>query len=103
MNARPTQHGAPPDVDEGNPRAVAAWLGSELRSSPGRLGYSLRVVVVLLIVVTIAEVFRIPDIAVSAYLVLFLIVHLVMVVLSGPINNMRSMITGRYRIKEAQR
>jgi thiosulfate reductase cytochrome b subunit len=26
----------------------------------------------------------------------------VMVVLSGPINNMRSMITGRYRIKEAQ-
>jgi multidrug resistance protein MdtO len=72
MNARPTQHGAPPDVDEGNPRAVAAWLGSELRSSPGRLGYSLRVVVVLLIVVTIAEVFRIPDIAVSAYLVLFL-------------------------------
>ena len=39
----------------------------------------------------------------AAYLVLFLIVHLVMVVLSGPINNMRSMITGRYRIKEAQR
>ena len=38
----------------------------------------------------------------AAYLVLFLIVHLVMVVLSGPINNMRSMITGRYRIKEAQ-
>ena len=36
----------------------------------------------------------------AAYLVLFLIVHLVMVVLSGPINNMRSMITGRYRIKE---
>ena len=39
----------------------------------------------------------------AAYLVLFLIVHLVMVVLSGPINNMRSMITGRYRIKETQR
>ena len=39
----------------------------------------------------------------AGYLVLFLIVHLVMVVLSGPINNMRSMITGRYRIKEAQR
>ena len=38
----------------------------------------------------------------AAYLVLFLIVHLVMVVLSGPINNMRSMITGRYRIKEAK-
>ena len=39
----------------------------------------------------------------AAYLVLFLIAHLVMVVLSGPINNLRSMITGRYRIKEAQR
>ena len=37
----------------------------------------------------------------ATYLVLFVIVHLVMVVLSGPINNMRSMITGRYRIKEA--
>jgi hypothetical protein len=34
----------------------------------------------------------------AAYPVLFPIVHLVMVVLSGPINNMRSMITGRYRI-----
>jgi thiosulfate reductase cytochrome b subunit len=39
----------------------------------------------------------------ATYLVLFVIVHLVMVVLSGPINNMRSMITGRYRIKEIQR
>jgi thiosulfate reductase cytochrome b subunit len=39
----------------------------------------------------------------ASYLVLFMIVHLVMVVLSGPINNMRSMITGRYRIKEAPR
>jgi thiosulfate reductase cytochrome b subunit len=39
----------------------------------------------------------------AAYLVLFVIVHLVMVVLSGPINNMRSMITGLYRIKESKR
>jgi len=39
----------------------------------------------------------------AGYLVLFLIVHLVMVVLSGPINNLRSMITGRYRIKETAR
>ena len=38
----------------------------------------------------------------ATYLVLFIIVHLVMVVLSGPINNLRSMITGRYRIKETQ-
>jgi thiosulfate reductase cytochrome b subunit len=39
----------------------------------------------------------------ATYLVLFVIVHLVMVVLSGPINNMRSMITGRYRIREVER
>jgi thiosulfate reductase cytochrome b subunit len=39
----------------------------------------------------------------AAYLVLFVVVHLAMVVLSGPINNLRSMITGRYRIKEARR
>ena len=36
----------------------------------------------------------------AAYLVFFLLVHLVMVVLSGPINNLRGMITGRYRITE---
>jgi thiosulfate reductase cytochrome b subunit len=38
--------------------------------------------------------------ALAAYLVLFLVVHLVMVLLSGVFNNMRSMITGRYRIPE---
>jgi len=36
----------------------------------------------------------------AAYLVFFLIVHLAMVVLSGPINNLRGMITGRYKIVE---
>ena len=35
----------------------------------------------------------------ATYLVAFLIVHLIMVVLSGPINNLRGMITGRYAIK----
>ena len=35
----------------------------------------------------------------ATYLVLFLIVHLIMVVLSGPINNLRGMITGRYAIQ----
>jgi thiosulfate reductase cytochrome b subunit len=37
----------------------------------------------------------------ASYLVLFLLVHIVMVLLSGVFNNMRSMITGRYRIEEA--
>jgi thiosulfate reductase cytochrome b subunit len=36
----------------------------------------------------------------ASYLVLFLAVHLVMVVVSGVLNNMRSMITGRYVIEE---
>ena len=33
-------------------------------------------------------------------LVAFFVVHLVMVVLAGPINEIRSMITGRYRLPE---
>lgn len=36
----------------------------------------------------------------ASLLVLFVIIHVVMVVLSGPWNNMRSMITGRYAIRE---
>ena len=36
----------------------------------------------------------------AAYLVFFLVVHLAMVALSGPINNLRGMITGRYKIVE---
>jgi len=35
---------------------------------------------------------------VAALLVLFILVHLAMVVLAGPINEVRSMITGRYRV-----
>ncbi len=34
----------------------------------------------------------------TAFLVLFFVVHIVMVVLAGPINELRSMITGRYRL-----
>ncbi|MGH7097782.1 MAG: hypothetical protein ACREE4_09015 [Stellaceae bacterium] len=35
-------------------------------------------------------------------LVAFVIVHIAMVVLSGPWNNMRAMITGRYRIADGK-
>jgi thiosulfate reductase cytochrome b subunit len=35
----------------------------------------------------------------ASCLVIFVVVHVLMVVLSGPFNNMRSMITGRYAIK----
>ena len=72
MKARDTQRGRPPDVDERDPPGLAALLRRELRPAPGRLGDSARIVVVVLAVVAILETFRIPEIAVSAYIVLFL-------------------------------
>src|SRR5215470_17595673 len=72
MKTHAARRGPPPDVDEGNPRNLAALLRRELRPTPGRLGDSVRIVVVVLAAVAIAETFRISDIALSAYLVLFL-------------------------------
>ncbi|WP_078707544.1 cytochrome b/b6 domain-containing protein [Consotaella salsifontis] len=39
----------------------------------------------------------------AGLLVLFILVHLAMVVLAGPINEVRSMITGRYRLPQEKR
>jgi thiosulfate reductase cytochrome b subunit len=39
---------------------------------------------------------------VATLLVLFTLVHVLMVILSGPLNNLRAMITGRYRIEPAE-
>jgi multidrug resistance protein MdtO len=64
--------GPPPDVDEGDVPDLVAMLRRELRPTPGRLGDSVRIVFVVLAVVAILETFRIPEIAVSAYIVLFL-------------------------------
>jgi thiosulfate reductase cytochrome b subunit len=36
----------------------------------------------------------------ATLLALFLIVHLVLVILAGPLNEVRSMITGRWRVPE---
>jgi len=72
MKAHAAHRGSPPDVDEGEARNLVALLRRELRPSPGRLGDSVRIVVVVLAAVAIAETFRIPEIAVSAYIVLFL-------------------------------
>ena len=72
MNAPAASRGRAPDVDEGDARDLVAVLRRELRPTPGRLGDCLRIVVVVLAVVAIAETFRIPEIAVSAYIVLFL-------------------------------
>jgi len=72
MKARATHQGPAPDVDEGDAPDLAALLRRELRPTPGRLGDSVRIVVVVLAAVAILETFRIPEIAVSAYIVLFL-------------------------------
>jgi multidrug resistance protein MdtO len=72
MKAHAVRRGSPPDVDEGDARNLFALLRRELRPTPGRLGDSVRIVVVVLAAVAIAETFRIPEIAVSAYIVLFL-------------------------------
>src|SRR5215831_9500254 len=72
MKAHAAHRGAPPDVDEGDARDLVALLRRELRPTPGRLGDSVRIVIVVLIVVAISETFRIPDIGLSALLVLFL-------------------------------
>src|SRR6516225_8498934 len=72
MKANAAPRGPPPDVDEGEVRDLVALLRRELRPTPGRLGDCMRIVVVVLAVVAISETFRIPDIALSAYIVLFL-------------------------------
>src|SRR5271156_6708354 len=72
MKAHATHRGQAPEVDEGDAPDLAALLRRELRPTPGRLGDSVRIVVVVLVVVAILETFRIPEIAVSAYIVLFL-------------------------------
>src|SRR6201993_454538 len=71
MKAHAARRGPPPEVDEGDARDLVALLRRELRPTPGRLGDCLRIVVVLLAVVAIAETFRLSEIALSAYIVLF--------------------------------
>src|SRR6516165_5882408 len=72
MKAHAAHRGPPPDVDEGDAPDLVALLHREFRPTPGRLGDSVRIVVVVLAAVAILETFRIPEIAVSAYIVLFL-------------------------------
>jgi multidrug resistance protein MdtO len=51
---------------------LAVLLIRDLRPTLGRLGDGARIVIVVLAVVAKAETFRLPDIAVSAYIILFL-------------------------------
>ena len=71
MSAQANREHAPA-VDDGDAHGLAAFLARELRPTPARLADSLRVLAVVLIVVGIGETFRLPDIALSALIALFL-------------------------------
>jgi len=60
-----------PAIDEGNPSSLARLWQLLVSPAPGRLENSVRVVVLVLAAVAIEETFRLPEIAVSAYIVLF--------------------------------
>src|SRR5438552_15263953 len=70
MNGHAERRGGAPEVDEGDARDLVKLL-RELRPTPGRFGDCLRIVVVLLALVAIAETFRISEIALSGYIILF--------------------------------
>ena len=72
MKPHAAHRGPAPEVDEGDARDLVALLRRELRPTPGRLGDCLRIVAVLLALIAIAETFRISEIALSGYIVLFL-------------------------------
>ena len=62
---------ATPIIDEAEPTGLAQLWRLLIEPAPGRLENTVRVVVLVLIVVAIGETFRIPEIALSAYIVLF--------------------------------
>jgi multidrug resistance protein MdtO len=60
-----------PLVDTGELRGGLAALIRELLPRPGRLGDTSRLVALVIVSVAISEVFRIPDPAISAYVIMF--------------------------------
>ncbi|HVO23349.1 MAG TPA: FUSC family protein [Candidatus Margulisiibacteriota bacterium] len=62
---------AAPAIDEGDPPGLALLWQRLVSPTPGRLENTVRVVVLVLATVVIGETFRLPEIAVSAYIVLF--------------------------------
>lgn len=63
---------ADPITDRGGSFRIAPLWRLAITSEPGRLENTVRVVVLVLIVITISETFRIPEAGLSAYIVLFL-------------------------------
>jgi multidrug resistance protein MdtO len=61
-----------PAIDEGDPSSLALVWRLLVSPTPGRLENAVRVVVLVLAVVAIGETFRLPEIAISAYIVLFI-------------------------------
>ena len=62
---------AAPAIDEGDPSGPALMWRLLIAPTPGRLENTIRAVVLVLAVVAIGETFRLPEIAISAYIVLF--------------------------------
>jgi multidrug resistance protein MdtO len=62
---------AAPAIDEGDPSGPALMWRLVITPTPGRLENTVRAVVLVLAVVAIGETFRLPEIALSAYIVLF--------------------------------
>jgi multidrug resistance protein MdtO len=61
----------PPSVDEGNPPGGLALLRHEMAPTPGRLGNTLRMTALVLLSISLSEVFRLPEAALAAFIVLF--------------------------------
>jgi multidrug resistance protein MdtO len=60
-----------PAIDAGNPSGLARVWELMVSPTPGRLENTIRAVLLVLAVVAIGETFRVPEIAISAYVVLF--------------------------------
>ena len=71
MSAAAIRPQAPLAVDQGDPPGLFTLLRHHLAPAPGRLGETLRLVILVLVAVTLSEIFRIPEPALSAYVVLF--------------------------------
>ncbi|MBV8399103.1 MAG: hypothetical protein JOZ17_10225, partial [Acetobacteraceae bacterium] len=60
-----------PAIDEGDPSGLRRIWQLAVAPTPGRLANTLRVVVLVMIAVAIQETFRIEEVALAAYIVLF--------------------------------
>ena len=65
-------HAAPPAVDEGEPPRTLRASWHELAPTPGRFGNTVRLVAVVSILVTLCELFRVPEPAVAGFIAVFI-------------------------------